>query len=72
MALRARLGCCPGVACSLLYLSWADLRAFMEKAVGWASGSSRAMGTEPEMVPPAPEGPEEVVAGLDVADQAGL
>lgn len=44
----------------------------MEKAVGWASGSSRAMETEPEMVPPAPEGPEEAVAGLDVAGQAGL
>lgn len=52
MALRVRLGCCPGVACSLLSLSWASLRAFMEKAVGLASGIQLGQGTELEMVLP--------------------
>lgn len=71
MALRARCGCCPGVACSLVSLSWANLRACVEKAVGLASGIQLGWGTELEVVPPAREGPEEVVARPDLAGPAG-
>lgn len=38
MAPRVRLGCHPGVARSLLSLSWDELGAFRQKAVGLASG----------------------------------
>lgn len=53
-------------------LSWADLRVFMERLWSWPQESLWATGMEPEVVLPSPEGPEEVVVGLDLAEHAGL
>lgn len=40
--------------------------------MAWAYGILRGSGDRARAVPPSPEGPEEVVAGLDLAEQAEL